>query len=331
MISTKDFVLSKLLNAEEFISGEVLSSELNISRAAVNTAVRTLKADGYDITSTTNKGYRLMNHPDILSPGEVRAKLPKRDNVIVLPEVDSTNKYLKELAYEGAADRTVVISDCQTAGRGRLGRSFHSPSGTGIYLSYLMRPTVKPEFISTITCWSAVAVANAISSVCDITPSIKWVNDLLINDMKICGILTEMNIEPEIGAISSVVIGIGINVNESRSEFPLELQSIASSIRHESKLKEPIHRASLAAALIEELDKMCSLFPSAHEEYLKSYRKLCSTVGLNVSVVNAHNHTSEIPRLGKATGVGDDFSLQVKFEDGHTENLSSGEVSIIRR
>ncbi|MBR1796634.1 MAG: biotin--[Clostridiales bacterium] len=332
MISTKDHVISRLIRSEDFISGEALSYELHISRAAVNTAVKTLRADGYNIESVTNKGYRLKGRPDQLTLGQIMADLPngRCDTVHVLSKVDSTNKYLKELAFDGAPSGTVVISDCQTAGRGRLGRSFISPSGTGIYLSYLMRPTIRPELISTVTCWSAVAVADSISSVCGVNPSIKWVNDILINNMKICGILTEMSIEPEIGSISNVIIGIGINVNEIPSDFPEEIRSIASSIRYEGRFNDPILRSPIAAKLIQELDKINSSFPEAHDIYLDRYKSLCSTVGLDVSVVSAHNHTSEVPRTGKVLGLGDDFSLRVLFDDGHEESLHSGEVSIRR-
>ena len=193
-----------------------------------------------------------------------------------------------------------------------------------------MRPAILPELVSEVTCWSAVAVANAITKVCGITPKIKWVNDLQINGMKICGILTEMSIESEIGSVSSVVIGIGINVNESPSDFPEDLRSIASSIRQETGSDSPLLRASLASALISELDAVNERFPDAHDEYLESYSKLCSTVGLPVSVVSAHNHTSEIPRNGEVITVNNDFSLKVRFEDGHEEDLRSGEVSVRR-
>lgn len=333
MVSTKDFVLSKLISSGDFISGESLSNEINVTRAAINTAVKCLRADGYDIDSVTNKGYKLINHPDLLNAGQIMAYLPegRMENVIVYPKIDSTNKKLKELAYDGASDGTVVISDCQTQGRGRLGRSFESPAGTGIYLSYLMRPAIKPEFISTITCWAAVATARAISTCTGVTPSIKWVNDLLINDKKICGILTEMSIVPEINSVSNVVIGIGININEAPQDFPEQIRSIASSVRYESGSDEPVLRAPVAAALIKELDKIRLSFPEAHDEYLNAYREMCNTVGLNVDVVSAHNHLSEKPRFGKAVAIGDDFSLKVLFEDGHEENLSSGEVSVRRR
>ena len=332
MLSTKDIVISKLLSDGGFVSGQTLSDKLNISRMAVSTAVKALRADGYDIESVTNRGYRLINLPDLLTAGQLAAFLPdnRMDSITVLEETTSTNKILKELAFEDVPEGTVVISDCQTAGRGRLGRSFVSPAGKGIYLSYLMRPSVIPELISTITCWSAVATAQSIGSVCGVSPRIKWVNDIQINGKKVVGILTEMSIESEIGSINNVVIGIGINVNDEPGDFPEEIRSIASSISHEKGCGR-IHRAPLAAKLIMELDKMCSSFPEAHDTYLESYRELCSTVGLDVSVVSAHNHTSEIPRSGKAVDIGDDFSLKVLFEDGHEEFIRSGEVSVRRR
>ena len=243
--------------------------------------------------------------------------------IINLTVTDSTNNVLKQMAHDGAPSGTVVTADCQTAGKGRLGRSFASPAGKGIYLSYLMRPSADMDLISTVTCYAAVAVVNAIYSVCGIRPSIKWVNDLQINGRKICGILTEMTGD-------AVIIGIGINVNDAPEDLPEQIRSFSSSIRMEMGLDEDIPRQAIIDALIGELNKINSTFPSSHREYLTAYRSLCNTVGLNVSVVSAHNHSSEIPRPGKAVGIGDDFSLRVLFEDGHEESLSSGEVSVRR-
>ncbi len=243
--------------------------------------------------------------------------------IINLAVTDSTNNVLKQMAHDGAPSGTVVTADCQTAGKGRLGRTFASPAGKGIYLSYLMRPSTDMELISTITCYAAVAVVNAIYTVCGIRPSIKWVNDLQINGRKICGILTEMTGD-------AVIIGIGINVNDAPEDLPEQIRSFSSSIRMEMGLDQDIPRQAIIDALIEELDKINDTFPASHREYLAAYRSLCSTVGLNVSVVSAHNHTSEVPRPGKAIGIGDDFSLRVLFEDGHEESLSSGEVSVRR-
>lgn len=243
--------------------------------------------------------------------------------VIKLDVTDSTNNVLKKMASECAPSGTVVTADCQTAGKGRLGRTFESPAGKGIYLSYLMRPEAGMEQISTITCWAAVAAANAVTKVCGITPSIKWVNDLQINGKKICGILTEMT-------GSAVIIGIGINVNNSPSDLPEQLRDTASSIKQEAGFIDDIDRGALTDALIEELDKVNSNFPGSYREYLDAYRSLCSTVGLDLNIYSAHN-SSEPPRLGRAAGIGDDFSLRVIHGDGQEQSLKSGEVTIRRR
>ena len=243
--------------------------------------------------------------------------------IITLAQTDSTNNVLKKMAAEGAPSGTVVTADQQTAGKGRLGRTFASPAGKGIYLSYLMRPETDMNLISTVTCWAAVAVVKAIQTACGVTPSIKWVNDLQLNGKKICGILTEM-------AGDAVIIGIGINVNNSPEDLPEEIRETASSIRREMSLDRDISRQAIIDELINELNKVSASFPEAHTEYLETYRSLCTTVGLDVNVVSAHN-SSETPRPGKAVGIGDDFSLRVLFEDGHEESLSSGEVSVRRR
>ena len=244
-------------------------------------------------------------------------------NIITLSETDSTNNVLKRMALEGAPSGTVVTADCQTAGKGRLGRSFTSPAGKGIYLSYLMRASASTEQISTITCWAAVAVSNAIKAACGVTPSIKWVNDLQLNGKKISGILTEM-------AGDAVIIGIGINVNNDPSDFPEQIRDIASSIRYESGLTEDIDRGPIITSLVAELDKISSSFPHAHEAYLMRYRSLCSTIGSDVTVVPTHDTTTP-GRPGKAIAIEDDFSIRVLFEDGHEEALFSGEVSVRRR
>jgi len=333
MFATREYVISELLKTKDFISGEKLSEALGMSRAAINTAVKALRSEGYDITSVTNKGYKLVNKPDFLTAGELLSLLPesRMQTVTVLPEVDSTNKRLKEMAFEGAPEGSVVVSDHQSAGRGRLGRSFLSPQGKGIYLSYLLRPASTPSEISTVTCRAAVATCEAIKNVCGEYPSIKWVNDLQINSMKICGILTEMSIEPEIGCVSNVIIGIGINVNEDPSDFPEELQSIASSIKHELGATVPISRSAITSELIKELDKLRAGWPSEHDYYLSKYKELCSTVGLDLNVLPVGNPDPSLIRQAKAIGISDNFALEVEFADGHTELLSSGEVSVRRR
>ncbi|MBO4635721.1 MAG: biotin--[acetyl-CoA-carboxylase] ligase [Clostridiales bacterium] len=325
MFTTKDHVLCALIKADGHLSGEAVSEELGISRAAVNSAVKSLRAEGYVIDSSTKKGYILTSVADNINYGSLLARLPgsRVKNIICLPEVDSTNRYLKDLAFDGVPSGTVVISETQTKGRGRRGRSFCSPEGTGIYLSYLFRPAGTDINITDLTSIAAVAVCNCIEKVTGIRPDIKWVNDILMNDRKICGILTELSIESETGSVESAVIGIGININETEDSFPEELHNIAGSVRMASGKK--IDRSEVAGELISELDHLLS-GSTKRENILQSYRRSCITVGREISAVKVHDSTDA--RHGKALEVNDDFSLKVRFEDGSVEDLISGEVSV---
>ena len=332
MLSTKDYVLATLIKSGTYVSGEKISTQLNISRAAVNVAVKALRTDGYVIDSSTNKGYILTGHPNKLSAGELFAYLDaeRMESVVCLDTTESTNKDLKNLLYDGAPAGQVVLANEQTRGKGRLGRSFLSPANCGLYFSYLIRPNLKPDSfsgLSAITAWTAVSVCNAIENACGIRPEIKWVNDVLVNNMKVGGILTEMFIETESGLINGIVIGIGININQKQSDFPPELQSIASSISAQDGGNE-FSRALIAAELIKELDKLAASWPASSSEYLAMYRSSCVTLGKEVGVVRVHTDPDEKPRRGIAIGVNDDFSLKVAFADGSIEDLSSGEVSV---
>ena len=329
MTSVKDRFLSMLINSSEYISGETASKTLGVSRAAVNSAVMNLRNDGYGIDSSTNRGYILTDRPDRLDSGSIGAFLSgeRMHDVTVLPVVDSTNTYCKDLARKGAPQGTVVISDCQTGGKGRRGRSFLSPSGVGLYLSYLMRPESGIDKISEITCWTAVAVCEAIRVSYGLDSDIKWVNDVLMNKKKICGILTEASFEAESGTITSLIIGIGININEKRSDFPEELESVASSISIENGGKT-FMRSELAASLIKRLDKLASDWPAEQGAYLDAYRRYCITTGNRIAAYTTIAGDSE-PRTGEAVALGDDFSLEVRFDGSETTtHLKSGEVSV---
>lgn len=320
---TKDNVLVLLKQKKDYVSGEEISRELGVSRAAVNTAVKKLRAEGYEILSATNRGYSLQRSVDSLTAGEIYPYIPKerRETVHCLEQVDSTNTYLKKLAQEGAADGTIVIANEQTAGRGRLGRSFQSKKNTGIYMSMLMRPEQGIENISEITAWVAVAVAKAIEKVAGVKPGIKWVNDLILGKKKICGILTEMAMEGESGHIQYLVTGIGINVHNKIEDFPEELRATASSILEETG--KQISRAELAATLIQELDTMYQQWPKEKERYLAYYREVCVTVGKEIRILRRGEE-----KAGTAVDVTDEFHLQVAYPDGSEEIISSGEVSV---
>ena len=325
---TKDKVLAMIISGGDgYVSGESVSRELGITRAAVNAAVKQLKEQGYGIESSTRKGYKLVSSPDIINSGEILARLPegRSGDIHVLPTVGSTNTKLKDYARLNAPAGTVVLAEEQTGGKGRRGRAFVSPSGSGIYLSYLLNPASGRESISEITAWTAVAVRDAISEVCGVTCDIKWVNDLLINKHKICGILTELSVVAETGEIDNVIIGIGINVNQKKEDFPKEIRDVATSISAECCGKI-FARADLAACLIRNLDELAANWPSGKARYLEQYREACITTGTKVSV---NNLAGDISRTGKAVRINDDFSLQVLFDDTNAEErVNSGEVSV---
>ena len=327
MLTTKDHVIASLIKASDYISGESISTSLGISRAAVNTAVKALRAEGYSIESSTKKGYRLESAPGKLSLGELLPYLPESrlSSVIVEDSVTSTNDVLKNLASSGAPEGTVLIADRQTKGKGRRGRSFESPSGTGIYFSYLLRPAASPASVAHVTACTAVCVHNAILNACGIETSIKWVNDLVLDSRKICGILTEMNLESESYSIDSIIVGIGINVNGSSDIFPPEVRSVAGSI--ESVTGTHCDRARIASALITEMDRLASCLTSDTSSYLETYSSSCITLGKEVSVVSVHD-SGETPRHGTAIAVNPDYTLKVRFTDGTVTDIQSGEVSV---
>ena len=320
---TKDSVLAILAREKTYISGEEMSRRIGVSRAAINSAVKALRSDGYEIDSVTNKGYLLQEGPDRLSAGSVGAYLTEErmKTVLVVDKVDSTNKLLREMAYNGAPDGQIVIADEQTTGRGRMGRSFFSPKDKGIYFSYLLKPDMAPSDAVTLTAWTAVAILQAISRVTGFTPGIKWVNDLVSNGRKLCGILTEMSVESETGRIDNIIIGIGINVNNGEEDFSEDIKDIATSIFLEAGVKTS--RAALAAAMAEEMDRLRAAWPGARDEYLKAYRAHNITCGRPINVISGGT-----VRPAEALMINDDFSLKVKFSDGSVSDLSNGEVSL---
>ncbi|MBR5181726.1 MAG: biotin--[Clostridiales bacterium] len=292
---------------------------------AVNSAVKALRDEGYEITSSTNKGYLLTNSPDVLSKGSVSVYLTddRASDLYVFDSVDSTNNVLKDLASKGAKSGTVVIADHQSGGKGRRGRSFTSPSGLGIYFSYLFKPESGFEKISDLTSWTAVAVADAIKNAYGLDSQIKWVNDLLMNRKKICGILTEVTVEGESGFIDTCIIGIGINVNET--SFPAELSEIATSISIENGGKV-FERAKLASEIIKSMDKLKETWPD-NTYYLERYRELNITVGSKITAFPQMVENGQ-GRTGEAVAINEDFTLKVKFDDGSVSDLRSGEVSV---
>lgn len=322
---TRERVLARLKESEGgYCSGEGISRELGLSRAAVWKAIESLRKDGYLITSQANRGYRLEASPDRLSPGELAAALRGCTvgcELICLNSVDSTNNYAKQKADEGAPHGTVVLTEQQTGGRGRQGKSFASSAGKGLYLSALLRPQLPPMEVINLTAWTAVAVCSAVEDVIGERPGIKWTNDLILRGKKLCGILTEMGLEAESGQLQYVVAGIGINVSQTSADWGKELSPIAISL--EQALGRPVRRADLAAAVIRRLDEMMGDFPEKKAEYLARYRADCVTTGHEVRLIEKGQ-----TRIAFAEGIDDDFALVVRHEDGTRETVTAGDVSV---
>ena len=242
---------------------------------------------------------------------------PWRDLLQVHEALDSTNTHAKELARQGAPAGTVIIAQTQSAGRGRLGRSFHSPADTGLYFSLILRPDCKPEQLMHLTCAAAVAACDAVERSCGLRPGIKWINDLTLEGKKLGGILTELSFGGD-GRVSSAVIGIGINVK--KESFPRELRPIACSLADFAPQPE---LSALAAELMLSLEEMSRCLLSDRAGLMDRYRKDCITTGRQVRIIGADSI-----RTGLAEAIQDDGSLQVLFDDGQRKTVNSGEVSV---
>ena len=246
---------------------------------------------------------------------------PWRSSIHWFDTISSTNTHAKAMAASGAPHGTVLIADSQTAGRGRMGRTFVSPKGTGIYMSVILRPHCPPAQLMHLTCAAAVAACDAVENTLSFRPGIKWINDLVYGGKKLAGILTELSIDPKTMLVDYAVIGIGINCNQSPDDFPPELQEIACSAA--MVCGKPVDRSHLVAALILSLEKMSRELFTAQSAVMAQYRQDCVTLGAEVTVIG-----SEDQRHGTALDITEDGALVVAFADGHTEAVNSGEVSV---
>ena len=322
---SKQKVLTLLKQSEgTYLSGETMSRTIGISRAAIWKAVDCLRKDGYEIDSVTNRGYRLASSPDRLTSGEIIPYLKKGlvgKKLICLKEVDSTNTYAKSLAMMEEEEGTVVVANHQTGGRGRMGRQFQSPSNMGIYLTALLRPQIPALQAVNLTAFVAVAVCDGIEAACGLRPSIKWTNDIILEGKKLCGILTEMEVEGESGALRYVVTGIGVNCGQREEDFAPEVRPVAISLAQ--VLGHTVDRGCVAAEIINALDRMYACWQTSREEYLAAYRRDCVTIGKEVRILRPDGET-----IAFAEDVDDEFGLIVRYGDGRRETISSGEVSV---
>lgn len=310
-------------NEKNFISGQGISEKLGVSRTAIWKYINVLKENGYEIDSVSKKGYRLMSSPDLLSFEELSENLHTKyigKNIMYFQTIDSTNNKAKELAQSGYPNGTIIISEEQTFGRGRLGRSFISPKYKGIWLSIILRPDVSPMNVPKVTQVGAAAVIKTLNEL-DIKAYVKWPNDIILNNKKICGILTEMS--GELNKVNYVVMGIGINVNLDLEDFPEELRNTATSISYE--LGKYIKRKELVSSLLNNFEILYDEFEK--EESIHTSVSICKEnsilIGKEVRVINRGKES-----IGKAVDLNDEGELLVQYSDGRVEKIVSGEISI---
>ena len=251
----------------------------------------------------------------------LHAECPWRDTLHWYDTIDSTNTKAKEMARSGAVHGTVIAAGHQSAGRGRLGRSFCSDAGMGVYLSVILRPACKPEELMHLTCAAGVAACKAVVNAAGIRPGIKWINDLIVGKKKLGGILTELSVDPSTGLTDYAIIGIGINCAQTEKDFPPELAQIATSLKMETG--KDIPPALLAAELICQLSAIDSLLLTEKTGIMKEYKENCVTLGQDVMLTRA-----DTVRYAKAVDLDENGSLLAEFSDGTTQWIQSGEVSI---
>ena len=322
-LAVKDAVLRALEQARgERLSGGRLAEQLGVSRAAVHKAIGALRSEGLVIDGVPGEGYRLAPEDDSLTAAGIAALLDTDfigKDMLVVPSLTSTNSVLKE-QYLGRTHGFVLLAEEQTGGRGRLGRSFASPASTGIYLTILLHPTLPIQHIQFITIAAAVAVAEAISQTAGFDPQIKWVNDVLMEGRKLCGILTEAVIEGETGMVSSLVVGIGVNLRPN-PDWPDEVRAVAGAL---SEFGSVPRRAELAAAILSRFERAYTMLEQGERDsLLKRYRSRLCCLGKEITVISPAATYEAL-----CTGLDENGHLLVRDESGQEHTLSSGEISI---
>lgn len=320
-----DRVLGILRESPQDISGEAIAAKLGVSRSGVWKAVKKLREDGYQVEAGTNRGYRLVSESGVYVPGNIRRLLgPGMEDIEIdlREEVSSTNTVLKELAEQGKPEGLVLIAKRQSRGKGRLGRSFYSPEGSGLYMSILLRPGLAAEDSLFITTAAAVAVAGAVSAVTGRQAMIKWVNDVYLEGKKICGILTEAAIDFENNGLNYAVLGICVNVQEPPEGFPPEISEVAGALY---RYDAPVDTRTRLAAEI--LNRFFGFYRALPERgYMGEYKKLSLLTGLDITFQQGRESWE-----GKVLGIDDEARLIVRLASGEEKSFGAGEVSIVKK
>lgn len=319
----KTEILQMLRKSDGYVSGQMLCDTFGVSRTAVWKVINQLKEEGYQIESVSKRGYKLIDAPDILSKEEIESRMETRwagKTVAYFDEIDSTNTKAKFLAEEGAVHGTLVAAEKQNAGKGRRGRAWTSPKGSGIWMTLILRPDILPQSASMVTLVAALAIAKTIKKRYALDAKIKWPNDIVVNGKKVCGILTEMSSDME--TVNHIVIGMGINANTKT--FPEEIQDKATSIALE-KGNETINRSSLIADIMKEMEKLLdTFFETESLNFMKEeYESYLVNIDKKVRILEP-----KAEYTGIALGIKENGDLVVQLEDGTVKEVMSGEVSV---
>ncbi|MEG2540630.1 MAG: biotin--[acetyl-CoA-carboxylase] ligase [Clostridia bacterium] len=312
-------------NKDKYFSGEQLALTFDVSRNAVWKAINCLKTKGHEVATSPKLGYCLSGKSQVVTEFCIEKYLSNKGffDVEVRQQVSSTNTLLKAAAVDGERQGKVVVALSQTAGRGRQNRSFYSPSNCGIYFSVLLRPTLPIEDCGNLTALAGVAVAENIEKFVDKPVGIKWVNDIILDNKKLCGILTEAEIDVEVGAYKYVVVGIGINLKTPSGGYG-ELKDIATSVFGEAKyVSDDVGK--LVAGILDSIYESYQKLPN--KDFIKRYQCRQVLVGEKVELLRC----DEPYARGKVLEVDDNCGLVVKLDDGEIKTLSSGEAKVIRR
>lgn len=314
-------LLTALKEAEDYISGQELCERFGVSRTAIWKAVNQLKEAGYEIEAIQNKGYKIISVPDRLSERElqsIRKTSWAGREIFYYDVIDSTNVKAKQLAEEGHPAGTLVVAEKQDAGRGRRGRSWEAPAGSGIYMTLVLKPEISPNNASMLTLVAALAVAGSITKCTGKQAGIKWPNDIVMEGKKVCGILTEMS--AQFDYVNHIVVGIGINVHNEN--FPKEIEEMATSIYLQTG--EHINRAALIEEILEQFEHYYAIYLKTEDlsGLVKEYNASLVNMNKNVRVLDPKE-----PFEGKAMGINERGELIVDTWESR-KLVSSGEVSV---
>ncbi len=324
-VTTDAQILTALREADNGgVSGADLSRELGISRAAIWARIEELRKLGYEIEASPVLGYRLVSSPDVLHADDLLARLGKTKvigrDIRVFEQTTSTNDVVEKLARDGVKEGVVVFAESQTKGRGRLGRVWTSPTRKGLWFSILLRPDLRPQETTQLTVAAAAALWRAIHAETGLSPEIKWPNDILIRGKKVVGILTELS--AEVDRVKHVTLGVGVDVNLTVNEFPVELRKIATSLRIEAG--KSILRAELATTILRELDRdYARIRAGKFEEVADEWEEHCTTIGQRVVI-----SMGDRKMRGHAESLDHDGALVLRTEHGRLERVMGGDVSV---